>query len=147
MKKIIDLEKYLSTIVDGDKVFEFIKSIDYATPKGITHFNENLYVNVVESNTKEEFDGVFESHNEYIDVQVLIKGQEKMYYGDRRDMKIVKEYDSQKDYELLSSDKYEMVEYNVMQAVVFDVFEPHAPCQAVGKSQKILKAIVKVKNN
>ena len=145
MKKIIDLKSYLAKIPDGEKVYSFLTSITEETPKGRHDFNDKVYVNVVSYETKDRFDGIFESHREYIDLHVLIQGEEKIYYGDRKDMTVTKEYDSQGDYELLKGDKYSAVDYTVMQGIECEINEPHMAGGMVSTPQMILKVIVKIK--
>ena len=145
MKKITDLKSYLKSINDGDKVYRFITETDENTPKGRHDFNENLYVNVVALKTGESFDGVFESHRDYIDLHVLIDGEEKIYYGDKDGMAVIKVYDKDGDYELLKGESYSSVVYGKMQAIEFDAEEPHMAGGAASSPQMILKAIVKIK--
>lgn len=145
MKKITDLKEYLSKIPNGEKVYNFLLSINDNTPKGRHGFNENLYVNVVSYETKQDFDGIFESHRDYIDLHVLVQGEETIYYGDRKEMSITKEYDKSGDYELLKGVNYSSVEYGKMQGVEFTVNEPHMAGYTCKGKQKILKAIVKIR--
>ena len=74
MQKINDLKLYLAKIPDGDKVYSFLANITEETQKGRHDFNDNVYVNVVSYETKVDFDGIFESHREYVDLHVLIQG-------------------------------------------------------------------------
>lgn len=144
MRKITDLKSYLRNIKDGEKVYEFLCSINSDTDKGRHDFNEDLYVNVVTYKTKENFDGVFECHRDFIDLHVLIDGAETIYYGYRDKMCITKEYDEIGDYELLKGNDYLNVTYEKMQGIECAVNEPHMAAGAVTKSQDILKAIVKI---
>lgn len=145
MKKITDLKEYFSKIKDGDKVYEFLCNTNENTQKGRHDFNENLYINVVSYETKESFEGVFESHKDYIDLHALVSGEEKIYYGDREKMIITKDYDKDGDYELLKGQDYFSVAYSKMQGVECAVNEPHMAAGAVNGGDKVLKAIVKIK--
>ena len=145
MKKITDLKAYLSKIPDGKEVYDFLLSIDGNTPKCRRNFNDKVYVNILSLETKENFDGIFESHREYIDLHVIIQGEEKIYYGDRKDMTVTKEYDSQGDYELLKGDKYSAVDYTVMQGIECEINEPHMAGGCVADKQMMLKVIVKIR--
>ena len=147
MQKITNLKSYLAKIPDGDNVYSFLTDITERTQKGRHDFNDRVYVNVVSYETKDGFDGIFESHRDYIDLHVLIKGEEKIYYGKKADMTVTKKYDIQGDYELLKGDKYSAVEYAAMQGVECEVNEPHMAGGSIVTSQKILKAIVKIKTD
>ncbi len=144
MKKITDIKSYLENIKDGEKVYKFLHSINENTPKGRYDFNKKVYANVVSYETKESFDEIFESHKDYIDLHVLIDGEEKIYYGDKDAMASAKEYDSKGDCELLKGEKYSFVQYAKMQGIEFLVNEPHMAAGAVKNPQRVLKAIVKV---
>ena len=144
MRKIENLKEYLSRIPDGEKVYDFLLSINENTPKGRHDFNENLYVNVVSYETKNGFDGIFESHRDYVDLHVLIKGVERIYYGKREDMTVAKKYDKAGDYELLKGDEYSSVNYSAMQGIECEVNEPHMAGGYISEPKKILKAIVKI---
>lgn len=147
MNKIEDLKEYLSKIQGGDKVYEFLLSINEDTPKGRRDFNDNLYVNVVSYQTEpfNNFDGLFESHKDYIDLHVLISGKENIFYSIRSNMTITQEYDKTDDYELLKGNKYDSVAYGKMQGVELFINEPHMAGYESGKCDKVLKAIVKIK--
>ena len=145
MQRINEIKSYLAKIPDGEKVYEFLTSITEETPKGRYDFNDNVYVNVVSYETKDGFDGIFESHREYIDLHVLIQGEEKIYYGKKEDMTVTKEYDNQDDYELLKGDKYSSINYTAMQGIECDINEPHMAGKCVSNPKKVLKVIVKIK--
>ena len=145
MKKITDIKSFLENIKDGERVYEFICGINENTPKGRYDFNENIYVNVVSQETKESFDGIFESHRDFIDLHVLVAGEEKIYYGDKNAMVVAKEYDKTGDYELLKGEEYSFVSYEKTQGIEFLVNEPHMAGGSVFSSKKVLKAIIKIK--
>ena len=147
MQKIDDLKGYLSKLKDGEAVYDFLAGITEQTPKGRHDFNKNLYVNVVSCDMQnaDDFDGTFENHRTFIDLHVVIQGAEKMFYGDRSDMTVTKEYDAPNDYELLTGKTYSFVEYGRMQGVEFLVNEPHMAGYVSENCPTILKAIVKIR--
>ena len=145
MKKFTDLREPLLQLVDGEKVYDFLKNINENTKLGRHDFNENLYVNVVASQTKEGFDSVFESHKDFIDLHVMISGEEMLFYGHKANMVVTKTYDASGDYELLKGEEYSSVVCQSMQGVEFDVNEPHMALGAVKSPEKVLKAIVKIR--
>ena len=146
MQRIINLQDYLSKIPYGDKLYSFLTEITEETPRGRHDISDKVYVNVVSYETKDGFDGIFESHRDYIDLHVLIKGEEKIYYGKREGMTVTKEYDKAGDYELLTGDNYSAAEYSVMQGIECEKGEPHMAGGNVSASKKVLKAIVKIKS-
>ena len=147
MRKITDLKEYLSNIPDGDKVYGFLTGITKDTPKGIRVFNDRLYVNVVSVETKKGFDGIFERHRRYTDLQVVISGEERIYYSDDEAVDIIEAYDEKREYELARAKTYDHVDYTVMQGIELPVGELHWGNGCVTAPQKILKAIIKIKND
>lgn len=149
MRKTENVQEYLSKIKDGEKVYAFLTGVNDQTPKGRRDFNENLYVNVVTYKTKkaESFDGIFEVHRDYTDLQVILSGEERLFYGDKKGMTLTKEYDKAGDYELLKGENYSFVDCGKMQGIEFTVNEPHMGGYAVKEEKQILKAIVKIRNS
>ena len=78
--------------------FDFIKSTDWKnlTP-GKYVYNENIYGNLQEYETKRPQDAEFEVHRDYYDIQYVISGEEVMGFGSLDDFKVTKEYDKEKD--------------------------------------------------
>lgn len=62
-----------------EKAFEWIKTLDSESPEGKTFLIEKkLYGNVFTFYPKIRSEGVLESHQRYIDLHVVLHGQEKM---------------------------------------------------------------------
>ena len=145
MKKITDIREYLSKITDGEKVYAFLNSVD-ESKLGRHDFNSNLYVNVISFDSSVGFDGVFETHRDYIDVHVLIEGKEKIFYCNKEKTFVVKHYDKDGDCEFVKGDDYSFITYQKMQGVEFLVGEPHMASIAVNEPEKVVKAIIKIAN-
>ena len=147
MKKITDVKEYLSKIKNGALIFDFLKRINFKTQEKSYDFGDGSYVNVFSCTTKQVFDEIFENHILYKDVHILIEGKEKIYYGEKKVMNVIKEYDKNEDYELLKGSIYSDVEYSSMQGVELDAGEPHAAGNAVNATRQILKAVIKLKKD
>ena len=79
--KICNIENYLGLSKNIDNALLLIKNNDIKSiPKGKTVIdNENVFVNHFEYNTVEESeDTLFENHIDYIDLHVVISGEEFM---------------------------------------------------------------------
>ena len=59
--------------------------------------NECFFYNVIEYNTTDEIDKPYESHRKYVDIQLLIVGEEVMQVNDVNRLHISASYDSYKD--------------------------------------------------
>ncbi len=142
LEKFSDLGK---VIADRPQILEFMSKITAETPCGKYDFGEEGFVNVIEPTTKEEFNGVFEVHEFYYDIQCILSGEEKILCGLREDMEPTTEFNKDGDYQLFKGDKYYAVEYNEGEALVLPIHVLHAPGLAITKSKKLKKAIIKIK--
>ena len=73
------------------QAFELIASTDWTTMEpGIHELDgKDIYVNVMERELKQKPDAKLEIHNEYIDIQVLIRGEEESFgWSERRELKL-----------------------------------------------------------
>lgn len=146
MKRAYDLKEFLKDKKDGDKIFNFLSTANELTPLGMHEINDDCYINLISMQSKDSFDGILESHKQYQDVHCLLKGQEKLYYCDKKDARLEKEYDTNDDYELYKNDMHcDYVDCKPMQCVLFDVDELHSAGFSVGNASKILKAVIKIR--
>lgn len=58
---------------------------------------DNLYVNILQYETKDETNCIWESHKQYLDLHYIISGQEIIGISDIRNM-LIGEYEEAKDY-------------------------------------------------
>lgn len=148
MKIITDIKDFLSGVADGDKIYDVICDAVKNPPAGKRVINDNCYVNVVTcSPNDKDFDGIFECHKRYADVQYLIRGSEKLYYGEKTDMTVVRKYDENADIEFLQGDNYAAVTYTAGQATLLEAGEPHAPGYLFQANVPIIKAVIKIKTD
>lgn len=146
MKIITDIKDFLSRVTDGDKIYDVICNATENPTAGKRVINNNCYVNVVAcSPNDKDFDGVFECHKRYTDVQYLISGSEKLYYGEKTDMTVVREYDGNADIEFLQGDNYVDATYTAGQAALLEAGEPHASGYVAETNASIIKAVIKIK--
>ena len=145
MRIIENLQDYIAKIPDGEKVLEFLSEITSDTPTGIHVFNDNVYVKVVSPETKKEFDGTFECHRDYIDLQVVLNGEERIYYCEKKNTVVVKEYDKNTDCEFVRAKKFSYVDYTKMQGIELLPGEPHMGNRCIEEPQKIFKVVVKIR--
>lgn len=139
-----NFKEYVLSLKDGEKIYNFISSINNETKKGSYKFNDQCFVNVISYTTKEAFDEVFESHKKYIDVHYIVDGEEKIYYGGNI-KEIVKNYNDKDDYELLKLTNYKSIDYFKGQAVELLPDEGHMAGYSIGEKKSILKIVLKIK--
>ncbi|AKU79949.1 YhcH/YjgK/YiaL family protein [Spiroplasma turonicum] len=79
--KIKNLEIYKGIHKNIDTVIDFIIKNDLKTlNKGINIINDNFYYNRMIIDTIEINKGIFESHFKYLDLHIVIEGDEKIGY-------------------------------------------------------------------
>lgn len=126
---------------------DFIKNLttDIECKKYI--LNDNVYANIEEYQTKES--GLFEAHKKYIDIQLLLKGEEIIEYTPLEKLKIKENYDSLKDIAFYYDGTQPVIKLK-MQPNFFTVLYPtdaHKPQLIVSDTQKVKKVVVKIKIN
>ena len=86
----------------------------------------------------------FETHRDYIDVQLLLEGRELVGFAKKEDLAVTDEY--RPDYELYGMvDEFDRVILGKGKFVVIYPNEPHAPGLAAGEPETVRKVVVKVK--
>ncbi|MGF1763726.1 N-acetylneuraminate anomerase [Aliivibrio kagoshimensis] len=107
---------------------------------------DNIYANVMEFETGESNKKMAEVHEEYVDVQCLIFGEEKIEFAlyDKRNP-VAQEYDKENDYYLVESmrNQCELILEPNMFAIFFPQ-QPHKPGCIVSSTQVIKKIVIKV---
>lgn len=126
-------------------VFDYVKSHDllHTEPGRIVLDGENVYVNVVETEGKDKSAAVLETHDEYIDIQFPLAGEETFAWKARSGLEKIKAAYNAKDDIAFFADEAGL--YFTIRPGEFAVFFPqdgHAPC--IGKG-KMKKAIAKVR--
>ncbi|MUJ36382.1 N-acetylneuraminate anomerase [Aliivibrio fischeri] len=107
---------------------------------------KNIFANVMEFETGDASSKQTEVHKEYVDVQCLIRGEERIQYSLEDEVNpIAKPYDEENDFYLVES----MNQCNdvIMHPKMFAVFlpeEPHKPGCVVSQSGLIKKIVIKV---
>lgn len=105
--------------------------------------DENCYVAVSEYETGAGKD--FEAHREYIDVQMLIYGEERVFVQDIQKGKPVTEYDETKDIVFYTAEDSAAYVLNGSNFLLLDVNDLHKPCVAVERPIKVKKYVFKIK--
>lgn len=125
----------------------FILSLTSDISCGRHELGNNIYANVEEYKTKTIQAGKFESHKKYIDIQILLKGHENIFYTNTDNLSILIPYDNAKDIMFYSNSINEKP-YLTLDGSNFAVFYPqdaHAPQIKFDlDSEKVLKVVVKI---
>lgn len=127
--------------------FDFLKNNNLKEMKdGRYDIADGVFANVQSLKTKNKTEKKWEAHKDYIDIQYVIKGEESMGYGILEDFKkVVVPYNKEKDIEFLDGEKFNYIDVNENDFVIFYPNDVHAPMLSVKEDVEIKKVIVKIK--
>ena len=132
-----------------DVVVKFLSKLNCSNIELGKHvLSDCIYVNIEEYNTKNIEVASFESHDKYIDIQLLLKGSENIYYASRDNLSVKVPYDETRDIVFYSDgiQGYPYIKLDGTNFMMIYPHEAHAPQVSSGNlSQKVLKVVVKIK--
>lgn len=129
-------------------VCDYLNSLDLAElPVGRIDITDKIYMNVDEFETVPAGEKQAEMHQQYCDVQLLIRGQEAIEVGVLlADLATFDAYREDADYQLTPEIAHKTTLY--LEPKMFAVFypgEPHKPgCNVGASAQRIKKLVVKI---
>ena len=145
--EIKDLNQYKGISVNLDKAIDYILRGEYknGTPGKNIIDGDNLYFNYPNcAKTKELEEGFFEGHKKYIDIHIVISGEENLGYNLRSEVTVKKEYDPEGDCELFDGTLKNIFHVTEDRFIMFFPDEPHMALLKVGEVKEIKKVIFKV---
>ena len=150
MIKVNNVDELNKVVAIPDEAVKFLKEINQDTPCGKYYFGDTCYINLMNCDTHEiKFNddnaAIMEAHNEYIDAQFLVSGEEKMLYGSRENMPVHKEYNPEKDVLFYCVKPYREICYKAGEAIVLPPEDAHQPNCCVNEPMTLKKAVVKIK--
>lgn len=128
-------------------VNEAQKLVAENVPEGRYELPDGAYLMVQAYDTTPTEAPAFEAHRKYIDVQIMVKGDEVCYVSEREALRVTQTYDADGDYELLAAEKCAGVHTVRFADGVFTVFFPedaHAPGIAAKNAAPVRKIVVKL---
>ncbi len=135
--------KYYSLSPRMELAFKFLENNNLNNFKLGQHEidGDNIYMNIQEYETK--ISDNLEAHRKYIDIQYMIKGEEKMGVCSLDNLIPTCEYDEEKDVIFYKGEcDFELVKENDF--IVFYPEDAHLPCQVVEAPKMVKKVVVKV---
>ncbi len=103
-----------------------------------------LYVNILQYETKDETDCIWEAHRQYLDLHYIISGQEIIEISDIRNMSIGK-YEEDKDYVHINGDYDVKLIYKSGSLLLLNTEDAHKTAVKVNESDWVKKAVFKIK--
>ncbi len=109
-------------------------------------YGDNMYYIVERYKTRQPEEAKYEAHRKYIDVQVMIEGQEAMGYAPLGSLAVKTDYDDSSDAAFYEGSQ--KVTSIIMQKGMYAVFFPqdiHAPKLTAFERQDVFKVVFKIK--
>ena len=136
-------DKLNKKIING---LNYLVSTDFSSIEdGRYEINEYAYVNIQTYQTKEN--ALFEAHKEYIDIQYVIEGEEKIGVANIDDCTPEISYDKEKDIEFLNLKTNKSTYYPLTKGEYMILYpqDAHKPSITLNSKSTVRKAVVKVK--
>ena len=145
--KIKNLKEYAGIMKNLDVAIEYLEK--NGTKNLSVGRNEvagdDVYINVFEYETIFEDSGVFEAHNEYLDIHICLMGEEYIVVSDRDDLVPRGEFEKDKDCVLLDGDGVCYADINGENILVCFPSDAHMVKIAKNDISKVKKAVVKIR--
>lgn len=149
--KIDDLKLYYSVCPEFEKVYEFVKSY-FENPKADGSYEliaDKLNANIATYNTGAAETKQLEAHRRYADVQIVLKGAERIDWAHISDCKVELSEEFSKGGDIGFYADPEYVSSILLDAGTFVYLLPedaHKPCVNAGaQSAEVTKVVFKVK--
>lgn len=126
------------------KLFYYIKSTDLLKiPLGRIEIDgENLFINNVELNGLKADKQVLEMHRQYIDIHILLQGEETIGWKSIEDIETISErYVSDQDCELSTDKPTSYTKLKVGEFMIVYPEDPHAPGIGEGVIRKLIAKV------
>ncbi|MBU3112195.1 YhcH/YjgK/YiaL family protein [Clostridium lacusfryxellense] len=104
---------------------------------------KNIFVAVSEYDAKDIELGKWEAHKNYLDIQYVVSGKEKIGYASIDEMKMVGEYNKVKDVMFLEGEG-DLLLVNEGTFAIFAPQDAHMPGIKVNAGQHVKKIVVKI---
>lgn len=145
MEKITQIKDVKRFFEVPDEAVAFLETLSENTESGKYEFGPDCFVNVMDAATYTEF-AHMEAHRVYVDVQVQINGEERIYYADVDTLTPETAYNPDKDcafYHYAEGSAY--VDYCKGEAVILYPQDAHLPNRAVNEPMNMKKAVMKIR--
>ena len=144
--KISNLSRYVY-IPNVDKAVEFLKNTDLSQlAVGKYDLGDECRVAVYEYQTKEAEDEIlFEAHREYIDLQMVISGEENLYFQSLDIGEEAKPYNKEKDVEFYTASWYNTLALDGDNFALIFPNDLHMASFEIDEAKDVKKLVFKLK--
>jgi biofilm protein TabA len=146
VNKVVFAEQYHKNKSVWDKAFAFLRDSDLVNLKPGKYVidGDNAYATITEAPSKTFEQSAWESHRKYIDLQYVIKGEEKIGVAPVTTATVIKPYNEQTDGANYTADG----QYYIAKPGMFFLFFPgdaHRPNIKVDSYDVVKKLVIKIK--
>ena len=146
LDQISQMKNYVSTLPALKHVIDILESgkLETLAFGNYTTEHKNLRYNLFTYKTEKTEAAEYEVHRKEADVQILLKGHERMDIACRQTLTATTAYDDTKDFFMATGEK--LLSYHAKQDtfVVFFPGEPHAPNLIDETPSQVVKVVFKV---
>ncbi len=133
------LSKNFATAIDF-----FLKNDLNTLPLGKTLIDgDTVFVSINEYTCKDISLAKWESHKKYADIQLVLKGSEKMGFAPLDGMTVLEDYNIEKDL-IFYNGSGDYVTVDQSKFVIFMPQDAHQPGVCIGQSEEVKKVVFKV---
>lgn len=125
--------------------FKYLQKVDLENLKcGKYDIDGNrIFVNIMEYETKNVDECLWEAHKQYVDIQYIISGREKMGYINYEDIDITNEYKTNTDV-LFGTGTGQFLNVKKGEFVIFTPNDGHMPSLNIERLEYVKKAVIKI---
>ena len=146
--KLENLKLYAGCNEGLSKAVRFISQMDFdsLTLSDISVDGKDIYGFYKVFPFKNEKEALYESHRKYIDIQLVLKGEERILCTDTKKLKTVAEYNEENDIEFYAdAEKYVDITLSEKEFVILFPDDAHKPCLFTESSSESHKVVFKIK--
>ena len=132
-----------------DRAIDFLQDADPSTLEEgrIDISGKEVYALVQSYDTRRADETPFESHRDYVDVQVVVAGNETMYWAPTDSLPVTDAYDPAKDAALYGDARSVSLDMQPGWFCIFFPWDGHKPgCRAGEQATKVRKIVVKCRH-
>jgi YhcH/YjgK/YiaL family protein len=139
--------RYTSTGALFEKAFDHILKTDFTKlPLGKYNIEgDDLFVILMEYETKAPSDCVMENHKKYVDIQFLVRGEEFIGITTYNGQVPITPYDETKEAAFYQKDYQSVIRLQQNHFAVFFPQDLHMPCMKTEKPEIVRKAVYKLR--
>lgn len=128
-----------------DKAIDFILKNEFIfSPVGKNIIDDEIFYNIQECKTKKVEDSYFEIHKKYIDIHIVIDGEEKIAFSSNENLNPVDKFDYTSDCQFLKGNYSEVFNMNTKNFLIIFPEEAHMPLITFTSSNLLKKAVFKI---